>query len=328
MISIVIPNLNGEKFLKDLIFSIKFQEIDEQIEIIIVDNGSSDSSEKIIKKNFPDIKFIKLDKNYGFAKAVNIGIKNSNGRYIILLNNDIILDKYFVKNLRDTLDNNPDVSFCASKILMMNDKSIIYGAGDIYKNNGTAELRGYGEFHNNFTKKEYVFGACAAASIYRKKLFEKVGLFDEDFFAYYEDVDLDWRAQIKGYKCLFNPNAIVYHYGSSTFGDDSYFKIYYGTRNILLVLFKDVPNVLIRKYFFHILLFQIGRFLYFSFKGKFRPLFKGIIDALKMYKKMKKKREEIYKNKTVSDKYIMSMINRVTFYDYIKKIKFKRRKIK
>jgi len=323
MISIIIPNLNGEKFLKDCFDSIKNQEIDEEFEIIIVDNGSKDKSEEIVRNNYPEVRFIKLDKNYGFARAVNIGIKNSKGEYIVLLNNDTILDKNFLKNLKKSLDNNPEVGFCASRILMMNDKNLIYGVGDFYKNNGTAELRGYGKLKNLYEKKEFVFGACAAASIYRKELFEKIGLFDEDFFAYYEDVDLDWRSQLFGFKCLYVPEAIVYHYGSSTFGNFSDFKIYYGTRNILLVLFKDVPDFIIKKYIINIIFFQIGRFVFYTLQGKFRPYIRGIIDAFKMYSFMKNKRKEIYRNISISREYVESFIVKVEFSDYLNKIKSK-----
>ena len=323
MISIIIPNLNGEKFLKGCLDSIKNQEIDEEIEVIIVDNSSKDKSEEIVKNNFPEAKFIKLSRNYGFAKAVNIGIKNSEGRYILLLNNDTVLDRKFLISLKNALDNHPEVGFCASKILMMNNKNLIYGAGDIYKNNGTAELRGYGKPKDMYKKEEYVFGACAAASMYRKELFEKIGLFDEDFFAYYEDVDIDWRAQLSGFKCLYVPNAIIYHYGSATFGDMSDLKIYYGTRNILLVLFKDVPYFLIKKYFFHILFFQIGRFLFYTLKGKFKPYIKGIIDAFKLYSLMKRKREEVYRKASVSEEYLRSLITRVFFRYYLEKVKLK-----
>ena len=323
MISIIIPNLNGEKFLKDCINSIINQEIDEKFEIIIVDNGSKDKSEDIIKKGYPEINFIKLDKNYGFAKAVNIGIKNSNGEYIVLLNNDIVLDKNFLKNLKKGLDDNPEVDFCASRILMINDKNLIYGAGDIYKNNGTAELRGYGKPKNLYEKSEFVFGACAAASIYRRELFEKIGLFDEDFFAYYEDVDLDWRAQLFGFKCLYVPEAIVYHYGSSTFGNFSDFKIYYGTRNILLVLFKDVPDFFVKKYFLNILFIQIGRLIFFTLRGKLLPVIRALIDAFKMKKLMKEKRKEIYNNIKVSDKYVESIITKISLNNYFEKFKLK-----
>jgi len=323
MISIIIPNLNGEKFLKDCFDSIKNQEIDEEFEIIIVDNGSKDKSEEIVRNNYPEVRFIKLDKNYGFARAVNIGIKNSKGEYIVLLNNDTILDKNFLKNLKKSLDNNPEVGFCASRILMMNDKNLIYGVGDFYKNNGTAELRGYGKLKNLYEKKEFVFGACAAASIYRKELFEKIGLFDEDFFAYYEDVDLDWRSQLFGFKCLYVPEAIVYHYGSSTFGNFSDFKIYYGTRNILLVLFKDVPDFFVKKYFLSILFIQISRLIFFTLKGKFFPTIRGMMDAFKMRKLMKEKRKEIYKNIKVSNEYIESLITKITFKDYFEKFKLK-----
>jgi len=325
MISIIIPNLNGEKYLNDCLTSIKNQEIDEEIEIIVVDNGSNDNSEKIIKENFPEIKFIKFDKNNGFARAVNIGIKNSNGNYIILLNNDTILDKNFVKNLKNALDNNPEVGFCASRILMINNKDLIYGAGDIYKNNGTAELRGYGKLKNLFKKSEFVFGACAAASIYRKEIFDNIGFFDEDFFAYYEDIDFDWRAQLFGYKCLYVPDAIVYHYGSVTFGNFSDFKIYYGTRNILLVLFKDVPKFILKKYFFHILFFQLGRFIFFILMGRFKPYIRGVIDAFKMYKIMQIKRKKIEQNINVSKDYINSLITKISIYEYIEKIKSKLR---
>ncbi|MBN2544601.1 MAG: glycosyltransferase family 2 protein [Spirochaetes bacterium] len=256
-ISIIIPNYNGKLLLSECLSSIFDQKIDFKYEILIIDNGSNDGSEQLIQNINPEIKFIKLGRNYGFAKAVNFGIKNSKFEYILLLNNDTVLEGTFLQIMKKALDDNPQISFCASRILMYENPDKIYGTGNIYINNGTAELRGFDKDKNLFNNNEFVFGACAAASIYRRVLFDNIGYFDEDFFAYYEDVDFDVRAQLTGHKCLYVADALVYHHGSVTSNKMNDFKIYYGCRNILLVMFKNMPLRFFLKNFINIFFLQM-----------------------------------------------------------------------
>jgi len=329
-ISIIIPNYNGEVLLSKCLSSIYKQIIDYIYEIIIIDNGSKDGSEQLIKNYYPKIKFIKLDKNYGFAKAVNHGIMESKGNYILLLNNDTVLGESFLKNMKKALDENPDVSYCASKILMIDNPDKIYGAGNIFINNGTAELRGYDKDKNLFNETEYVFGACAAASIYRRSLFTDIGYFDEDLFAYYEDVDLDIRAQLTGHKCLYVADAVIYHHGSVTSNKLNDFKTYYGCRNILLVMFKNIPYQFFLRNLINILFLQSCRILAFVLIGKIIPVFKGVVDAFKMYSLMKRKKEELYKMSLISYNEFEKLIVRYTLKNYIQKINlyFKKKFVK
>jgi GT2 family glycosyltransferase len=208
--SIIIANWNGLHLLKKCLPSIQKQSYIDS-ETIVVDNGSTDGSQDFIEEFFPQVKVIKLNKNYGFVKANNIGYKYSKGERIALLNNDTVADRWWLKNLNQSLDEHLEVGFCASKILLLDKPCIIDSAGDILSLFG-AYNRGKNEVDQpKYNIPKYIFGACAAAAIYRRKMLEDIGFFDEIFITNFEDVDLSFRAQLAGYKCMYVPSAVVYH---------------------------------------------------------------------------------------------------------------------
>ena len=207
-ISIIIPNYNGATFLKTCLDSLQKQSF-QDFELIVVDNGSRDDSITLTKKMLPSATIFQYDKNTGFSKAVNRGISLARGKYIFLLNNDTELDQHCLKYLADFLDNNPQASFVAPKMLYLNNKEIINNAGDTLSIYGLAHKRGNGEKdQGQYDQVEPIFGACAGGAIYRRELFDMVGLFDESFFAYLEDVDFSFRAQSQGYHCYYLPGRL------------------------------------------------------------------------------------------------------------------------
>lgn len=313
-ISVIIPNWNGQRFLKTCLDSLKKQTF-KDFEIIVVDNGSTDGSVEFIEQNYPQVKVIALSKNMGFCYAVNRGIKESKGKYIALLNNDTNVDTRWLEELKEALDGHPEVALCMSRIRFIENQDRINSVGIEYHLDGTTADMGYGQVDGEqFNKSRYIFGACSAAAIYRRALFDDIGLFDEDFFAYCEDVDLSFRAQLKGYRCLYVPKAIAYHYGTATAQKHSPFNEYYVRRNELLVLVKNVPSELLKKYRWRILwgqskiLLKSPILLFRKGSGKlFWARIKGKIDGLLLMRKFGSKREEIQKNATVSPGYIESL---------------------
>ncbi|MCP3676917.1 MAG: glycosyltransferase family 2 protein, partial [Deltaproteobacteria bacterium] len=187
-VTVVIPNWNGKHFLKTCLDSLKNQTYTNHT-IIVVDNGSTDGSVEFLDEFYPHVEVVRFPENRGFSAAVNGGIKRARGTYIALLNNDTEVDSRWLEELVKALERQPEVGFCASKMLNYYKRTIIDTIGDGFSRYGIAFKRGTRKKDApRYKREEYLFGACAGASIYRKELFEDVGLFDEDFFAYLEDI--------------------------------------------------------------------------------------------------------------------------------------------
>jgi len=248
-ISVVIPTYNGKRYLSDCLNSLKNQ-VRKPDEIILVDDGSTDGTNSYVASSHPEVKFVRLDTNRGFAAAVNEGIRLSTGAYIALLNNDTRATPQWLSELEKTLDEQPSVGFCSSKMLFADRPNIINSIGIGFTRAGTAFDVGEGEEDGEkFSHSRPIFGACAGAAMYRRELFDDAGLLDEDFFMWYEDVDLSFRAQLAGYRCQYVPNAVVYHFGGGTASSNNKLHIHYCTRNQVLVMVKNLPGPLRSRYF-------------------------------------------------------------------------------
>ena len=196
-VSVVIPNYNGARFLNECLKSINRKTV---LEIIVIDNGSSDESIDIILKNHPDVILIKNERNCGFAKAVNQGILRARGEYVFLFNNDAILaNDYVIGKLVSEIESEDNIFSVSSKMIQWYNKSLIDDAGDEYTILGWTKRVGYGKSVENYSESRDTFSACAGAALYKRKLLLDLGLFDEEFFAYMEDVDLSFRARLGGY---------------------------------------------------------------------------------------------------------------------------------
>lgn len=281
--------------------------------MILVDNGSSDESLNFIKNNYREFGTIVFATNLGFATANNYALKKVETEYVALLNNDAVAHPLWLKCLADALDSYPEAGFAASKMLFYKNQNIIDRAGDAYSKAGTGILQGRGKTKDHYENYEWVFGACAGAALYRTKMLEDVGLFDDDFFLLYEDIDLSFRAQLKGYKCLYVPEAIVYHNASSSIGHDSNLSIYYSHRNLEWVYIKNMPcKLLLRTLWLH-LIYDLAALFFFTTKGKLIIFIKAKIDVFKTLKKIIKKRPRIQKEKKVDDTYIWNLLENEIF---------------
>jgi hypothetical protein len=312
-VTLVIVNWNGIRFLPDCLSSIK-QQVHKHFSVIIVDNGSNDGSVDFIKKNYSEVTLIAFHENRGFAVANNYALRNVQTKYVALLNNDTVVHPLWLKHLVDALDSHPEAGFAASKMLSYNNRAVIDRAGDSYSKAGTGILRGRGKPKDYYDKAEWVFGACAGAALYRTEMLREVGLFDDDFFILYEDVDLSFRAQLRGYKCLYVPEAIVYHKGSGSIGHDSDLSVYYSHRNLERVYFKNMPRkLLLRSFGLHVV-YDIAALLFFISRGKSTVFVKAKIDFFKSLKKVLKQRGIIQSNKKVSDDYIWDLLENEHFF--------------
>jgi len=286
--TIVIPNYNGKHFLEPCLKSL-YQQTEKLFEIIIVDNGSTDGSAKYIKEHFPLVSLIALDENYGFSRAVNEGIKASITPYVILLNNDTTAHGDFIKAMVLAIEKSPKIFSVSSKMVQMDNPELIDSAGDLYTLIGWAVNRGSGRFLSYYQKPCNIFSACGGAAIYRRSVFEQIGLFDESYFAYLEDIDIGYRAKIYGYRNRYEPRAIVYHAGSGTTGSNhNSFKVRLTARNSIWLNYKNMPLL---QLFINALPLSIGflvKILFFKKRGHVEDYLAGLKEGITSLKQCKK----------------------------------------
>lgn len=246
--SIIIPNFNGLAFLKECLTSL--HNIDfprEEYEIIVVDNASTDGSVSFVKNNFKDVIVVQNQTNLGFGEAINRGMEISRGQYIICLNNDTVVDKYWLKELVQTANENEKVGIVGSKILFLKERNIINNAGSYISlrtgDGGDIGFKQRNEGQYDFKRK--VASVCGASMLIKRSLIEEIGAFDSDFFLYYEDTDLCWRARLSGKDVIYTPNSIVYHVHAGTSKEWSPLFTFYAYRNKILMCIKNAPLSLV-----------------------------------------------------------------------------------
>ena len=241
--TVIIPNYNGMKYLPGCLASL--EALEEPFAICIVDNGSADGSVEWLKQyscKKKKIQTIFLPENTGFCGAVNTGILQTDTPYVLLLNNDTRVLPGFVRALEQNLEDHPDTFSAGAKMLVMKQPELIDDAGDLYCALGWAYGRGKGKPETGFDKPAKIFAACGGACIYRRSVLNEIGLLDENHFAYLEDVDLGYRAQIYGYVNRYEPKARVLHAGSAVSGSrHNAFKVNLSSRNSIYLIWKNQP---------------------------------------------------------------------------------------
>ncbi len=280
-ISVIIVLWNSARELPHCLDNLSKQTFTD-FEVIVVDNGSSDHARDGLQAGWPALQFqiIPLDKNHGFAVANNLGVRAAQGRWIALLNADAFPEPDWLYHLEAATRENPQYNFFASRQIQAGMPELLDGAGDEYHVSGLAWRRHYGQESVRYgLQLEEVFGACAAAALYARDDFLKVGGFDEDYFSYIEDVDLSFRLRICGGRCLYVPAAVVYHIGSASAGKMSDFVIYHGHRNLVWAYFKNMPWILFWLYLPLHVVMNLYFIFSFTFKGKARPIFSAKWDA-------------------------------------------------
>ena len=248
-IFVVIPNWNGADMITWCLDSLSNQTLKH--EVVVVDNGSTDESISIIKANFPNVHLVCLPRNTGFTGGVNTGIRyalEQNADAVALLNNDAVVDKQWLEQLAKFLDANPEAGIVTGKLLR-DDKKHFDSTGDYYSVWGMPFPRGRNVLDNGqYDQPEPVFSASGGASLYRSSMLDQIGLFDDKFFAYYEDVDISFRARLAGWQVFYEPKAVAYHHVGATSSKLGSFTRYHATKNFYLLYGKNMPGWLFWKY--------------------------------------------------------------------------------
>ena len=307
-VSVVVPNWDGADSLGACLDSLVEQSA--QPHVIVVDNGSHDGSLKLLEK-YPAVEVIKHDHNLGFAGGVNAGFRKAiadSVDYVGALNNDAVADKDWLKHLMAALDKDSKVGIVTSKILNA-DGTKLDSTGDYYTVWGLPYPRGRGETEiNKYDGETEVFGASGGASLYRISTLQAIGLFDEDFFAYYEDVDLSFRAQLAGWKIRYAPQAIVHHQIGATSGKLKGFTTYQTMKNLPMLWYKNVPRHYRRRVGRRLKLVLFLFWLRAISHGQGWPATKGAVKGSYLLFKKLGGRNRIRKSQKVSDRTIWGML--------------------
>lgn len=308
-VAVVVPNWNGKNDLPACLDSLLGQTL--ACTIIVVENGSTDGSLELLQERYSDVRLVINKRNRGFAGGVNDGIRLAmelGSEYVALFNNDAVAEPNWLEKLTSVLDEEKEFGIATCKFISA-DKSHLDSTGDIYTVWGLPYPRGRGEAVTEaYDSRTNVFAASGGASLYRTKLFEEIGLFDEDFFAYYEDVDISFRAQLNAWQVRYVPEAVAYHQIGATSSRIRGFTTYQTMKNLPLVWFKNVP----RKF-----LFKVGIRLWAAYtmffwraaaRGQGWSALKGMANAAILLVKKLPARLTIQKHRKVSDEYIWAML--------------------
>ncbi|MGH7776815.1 MAG: glycosyltransferase family 2 protein [Candidatus Dormibacterales bacterium] len=246
--SVVIVNHDGIRYLDDCLSAVLAQEIrpgapGAGFEVILVDNASADGSVEHVHKRFPCVRIVPLLENRGFAGGNNAGIREAGGRHIVLLNNDTRVRPGWLKALLDAAASDGGAGAITAKLVFMDPPGTIQNAGSLMLSDGSGADRGFREAdRGQYDRREEVFGACGASVLYRREMLADVGGFDDSFFMYYEDADLNWRMRLRGWRVVYEPAAVVDHVHAGTSGEWSPFFTFHVDRNRLLMITKNAPG--------------------------------------------------------------------------------------
>jgi len=323
LLSIIILNYNGGVYTERCLSAIKNLTY-PNYEVILVDNASTDRSEKIANEVFSELKLIKNRKNLGYAGGNNVGIEAAKGEYILLLNNDTEVEPDFLEPLVEAFMQDARIGALQSKILWLDDRERLDGVGSFLTITGFLYHVGYGKRDSErYSKKTEIFAAKGACLCFRKTALEKTGLFDEDYFVYFEDTDLCWRVYLAGYKIFFVPDSIIYHKGAQTAEKlPNAFIHYHSYKNRIMTLIKNLSFFnLLRILPLHIFC-CVGISLIYLLKGKIglsMALFRALFYNIRHVKNTTSKRLRVQRSiRRVSDpelfKVIYKSVRPIYFY--------------
>tara|TARA_B100000029_G_scaffold447200_1_gene468822 strand:- start:956 stop:2008 length:1053 start_codon:yes stop_codon:yes gene_type:complete len=303
LVSIIILNYNGQKFLKNCIDSIKLV-TKKKYEIIVVDNASPDNSGRENAAIYLDCKFILNEKNEGVPEGLNIGIKNANGEFIILMNNDVTVTENWLEEFFDAYKKY-GLALYQPKFVKMTNPKILDGTGDMINLFGFGFARGKGQMdkgdYESFEEISYSSGTCMFLP---KKIIDEIGLFDKKLFAYHEELDFGWRARLCGYKSYYVPKSVIHHYGSAGWGWSGK-KFYFLERNRWIVLLKNYSLKTILQLLPSLFLIEIIMLGFFAKKGILGKKISSYGSIIKSYNEIVANRKNIQKMRKLSDDEIL-----------------------
>jgi hypothetical protein len=242
LLTVAVLSYDGRHLLEVILPSLARQSF-RDFEVVLVDNGSRDDTVPWVQEHWPEIEIVSLPQNIGVTAALNVCARSGRGELVGLFNNDLELDGNCLGELVSALNAHPESGWAGAKLMDFEQRDVLDGAGDVFTWAATGGRRGHGERdRGQYDEPRAIFGACGGAALYRRSALARVGDFDEDFFAFYEDVDWNLRAQLAGFSCRYVPSAVVYHMGSATIGRGlSDFTRYHLWRNALWIIAKDLP---------------------------------------------------------------------------------------
>jgi GT2 family glycosyltransferase len=277
--------------------------------VVVVDNGSTDGTAEHVRASYPEVTLVELGSNLGFAAAVNRGIAAAEGEHVAVVNNDLELDPGWLERMVAALRDHPDAGSATGKMLFYDRREVIDGAGDFTSWYAISAPRGRGEMdRGQYDAPEPVFSACGGAALYRRSALEAVGPFDEDFFAYTEDVDWGFRAQLAGWTCRYVPGAVAFHMGGATSARVPNWSRYLFFRNTLSMVAKNWPTAALVRNAPRLVLF-FAKSVVASIRGRwFLALARGTRDALRQLPRTLGKRRAVQRNRTVGLGYLNSIV--------------------
>lgn len=310
-IAVIIVNYNGGQHLRRSVASLAAQTLRPR-RVIVIDNGSTDGSLDGCEAAYPGIEIHRLGRNSGFAEGNNIAARLvTDCEWIALLNPDAFAAPDWLEQLMAGARNAPGYDVFACRLVTDRDTSILDGAGDAYRPDGSAWPRYKGERVGIEGDTAYeVFGGCGAGVLYRRAAFEDVGGFDERYFCYHEDVDLAFRLRLRGYRCLYLPQAVARHVGSAVSGWGSDFSVYYAQRNMVWTYVKNMPGWSVWLYLPGHLLVNLISVLLFLRYGRGRVILRAKWHALRALPVLLSQRRAIQKHRRASPADVLGCMDR------------------
>ena len=298
-VSVVIVTWNGREHLDTCLAAVAAQQ-SVSAETILVDNGSTDGSVEYVRKTYPWVRLVALGENRGFAGGNNAGVREARGRYVAFLNNDTAASPDWLRRLLEGIDEASRVSLVTSRIVYMDRDDVLDSAGDGLLRWGGAFKHHHGAPASVAGDTREVFGVCGAACLMPKAVFEELGGFDEDFFASHEDVDLSYRARLRGYRCRYVADAIVRHRGSATIGRVSRFSVFHGQRNLEWMYVKNTPGSLLLKTLPGHAIYTLAAAVHFTRQGRLGAFLRAKWAALAGLPRMLRKRATVQRERKVN----------------------------
>ncbi|MEA2152106.1 MAG: hypothetical protein QOI18_339 [Solirubrobacteraceae bacterium] len=301
LLTVAVLSYDGRHLLEVILPSLARQSF-RDFEVVVVDNGSRDDTVAWLGEHWPDVEVISLPQNIGVTAALNVCARAGSGELVGLFNNDLEVDPACLGELVAALAEHPEAGWAGAKLRDFEQRDVLDGAGDVFTWAATGGRRGHGERDTGqYDEPRAIFGACGGAALYRRSTLERVGEFDEDFFAFYEDVDWNLRAQLAGFSCRYVPTAIAYHMGSATIGKGlSDFTRYHLWRNTLWIIAKDIPATALLRHAPRLIIGQLVNLAVAVRDAKLGLWLRVWRDALRGLPRMQRKRRTVQASRRVS----------------------------
>lgn len=307
-VTAVVLNYNGRRFLETVLPSLERQTA-AGLDVLVIDDGSGDDSVIWLRREWPSVEVLALPQNVGITAALNWGAEAARGEVVVLLNNDMELHPDCVEELVAALEEHPEAGSACAKLLDFERRELLDGAGDELRWTGVGNRRGHGELdRGQYNEPGPVFSACAGAAAYRRSALEQVGPFDERFFAYFEDVDWGFRAQLAGIGCRYVPTAVAYHMGSATAGVASDFSRYHVWRNAIWLVAKNYPLSSLVRHAPQLILYQALVLASALKERKGRVLVRAWRDALRHLPDVLRERRRVQRSRRIGARELEALV--------------------